>query len=300
MTPTRNSWRTIGGVVLAMALILPLAACDGGTGPEGTAQVSLAFRAADPGASASVAGAHGSPLQAAVQGQGSSLTLSGTNGTLVIDGISLVVAEFELERANEDDCEDPGEDEASDDDASEDDGEDESDDDCEEFEASPQFVQLSLDGESQVVVQQAVPATRYGELGFAVEDLDWGDDEEDEEEELGPLFAEIQSLVPDWPQEASLLVEGSFTPTGGAATDFRVFFDAEIRVEMAFPGQGLDLTEGSEAMATVVLDPSLWFSRPDGTVVDLSRFAGQLPEFEVEIESVSTGFSDIEVELGDD
>lgn len=40
----------------------------------------------------------------------------------------------------------------------------------------------------------------------------------------------------------------------------------------------------------VVLDPSLWFERPDGSVMDLSQFAGQLVELEVEIESVGSAF----------
>lgn len=96
-----------------------------------------------------------------------------------------------------------------------------------------------------------------------------------------------------------MLVEGSFTPTGGAPTDFRVFFEAEIEVEIAFPGHGLDLSGETDAVATVVLDPAGWFSRPDGSVVDLSQFSGQIPEFEAEIESVGSGFTEIEVELDD-
>lgn len=267
----------------AVTVVFVLAACGDSTGPAGMANLSIGFRAASPGAAASIASAAAPSAQAAVGQAASSLIFTGTNGTLQIDGIWLIVAEFELERLNEVDC-----DEAVNDDA------------CEEFEAPPQFLQLSLDGGEPPVVEQPVPPAMYEELEFEVEDLELDDDgDEANAAELQALFAEIQSQIADWPAGASLLVEGSFTPTGGTASDFRVFFEAEIEIEVEFPPPGLDLSADANATATVVVDPGLWFERPDGTVVDLSQFAGQLVEFEAEIESLGDGFSEIEVELDD-
>lgn len=271
-------WKSLLAGLTATAL---LSGCGDGTGPEGRANLSVNFRAANPGASASVADADGPAAHASVGQGSSSLVLTGTNGTLQLDGIWLIVSEIELERADADDC-----DEAADEDA------------CEEFEAPPRFIQLSLDGEAVPTVEQAVPPALYEELEFEVEDLELDDDEDEANASaLQALFADIQSQIPDWPAEASLLVEGSFTPTGGTATDFRAFFEAEIEIEIEFPAPGLDLTEDADATATVVLDPGLWFERPDATVVDLSEFAGQLVEFEAEVESVGSAFSEIEVEF---
>lgn len=270
-------WKSLLAGLTAIAL---LTGCGDSTGPEGQANLSVNFRAATPGASASVADADGPAAHASV-GQGSrSLVLTGTNGTLQLDGIWLIVSEIELERT------DNGCDEAADEDA------------CEEFEAPPQFIELALEGGEVPVVEQPVPPDLYEELEFEIEDLELDDDEDEAKASaLQALFADIQSQIPDWPAEASLLVEGSFTPTGGTATDFRAFFEAEIEIEIEFPAPGLDLTGDSDATATVVLDPGLWFERPDGTVVDLSQFAGQLVEFEAEIESLGSAFSEIEVEF---
>ena len=48
---------------------------------------------------------------------------------------------------------------------------------------------------------------------------------------------------------------------------------------------------------TIVVDPGLWFANhPDGTVLDLSQFTGQLIELEVDVE-MKDGFTDIEIEF---
>lgn len=265
---------TFRALLVAGAIFgLGLAACSDSTGPiGGQSQVSIAFRTASPGGAAAVASRSEGPRVAA-QRVARSLSLVGSNGTLTLDEVWLIVAEFELEREDGDDCDDgiPG-----------------SDDDCEEFEAPPRFLSLDLEGGVTPVVTQAVPADLYDELEFEIEDIDFDEDDEDELE-IQALATEIRALFPDWPDDASALVVGSFTPTGGSPIPFRVFLEAEVEIEQEFE-PALDLTAG-DATVTVVIDPALWFARPDGTVLDLSRFDGQMIEFELEIEN---GFEDLE------
>lgn len=243
--------------------------CDSTTGPDGDgSRVSVRFRSAGGAATATAPSAAG---RLAGNRGARAVTLTGSNGTLALDEIWMIVAEFELERANDDDCDSSG-----------------PGNDCEKFQAPPQFIQLPLDGVSAPVVSQEVPPDLYDELEFEVEDIEL--DEDENAAEVQALFDQIRALFPDWPEKASMLVTGSFTPTGGAARTFRVFFEAEIEIEIELEPP-LDLRDGSDASVTVVVDPALWFARPDGTVLDLSQFQGQLVEFEAEFEN---GFTEIE------
>ena len=253
-----------------MVLAAAVAACGSSTGPpEGSATLSIAFREEAGTGSASTVSA-GATLEEA---RASTVTLQGSNGTLVLEDVRFVVAEFELERADSDDgCALVG------------------GDDCEEFEVGPQFLDLPLDGGAVPVVAQSIPAGLYEELEFEIEDLDLDDADEDAAA-FQQLFQEILQVVPDWPEDASLLVAGTFTPTGGQAVPFRVFFDAEIEIEIEFPEPGLDVRDEADPSVTVVVDPAVWFSMTDGTVLDLSQFDGEIAEFEVEIEN---GFTEIE------
>jgi hypothetical protein len=89
-----------------------------------------------------------------------------------------------------------------------------------------------------------------------------------------------------------MVVEGAFTPTGGDARRFRVFFDAEVEVEIDLEPPlivGSDGTGSAPWWSTC--SPARWFERANGTVRDLSQFEGELIELEVEIED---GFVDVE------
>lgn len=205
---------------------------------------------------------------------GGDLVITGSNGTLRITDISFIVSEFELE-ADEDACE-----------AQESNGE------CGEFEAPPLFVRLPLDGDNLVAVTAMVPAGTYHELEFEVEDIDLDDDEE-EAGEIGTVAAAVQAAFPNWPDEASMVVVGTFTPTGGQPVPFTVFFDAEIEIEKTLVPP-LVVDQSNETV-TIELDPAVWFRRFDGTVLDLSAFdfaaTDELVEFEAELEN---GFQKIE------
>lgn len=260
-----SSHRPRAAALALAAAVLGLAACDS-TGPEGSGDVAIRFRAS--GGPAAVAGLEAAPIE-------------GSNGTLEFSDIQLVIAELEFEPvdgtcANE--------------------SRDDDDDDCEDVELAPRLVDLPLDGTPLAVTTADLPAGLYDEFELEVEDL-----EDDEDGELGQaiaaLRAQLAAAFGDWPDEASARIEGTFTPTGGEARSFVVYLEAEVEVELDLVPP-LEVSEDAEATLDVVLSPERWFVRPDGSVVDLSAFdfatTGELLELEVEIED---GF---EVEIDDD
>ena len=197
------------------------------------------------------------------------LDVPGSIGVLTIDAIHLIVDEFKLERV-EDACEDLN----GDDDA------------CENFEAPPFFVAVPLDGDDIGIVSQAIPADTYEELKF----------ETKAPEDDGSLLAEIRLQFDDWPEDASAHVIGTFTPDVGEPVPFRVFFDAEVKVELEFDPP-FEVVEGEDQAVTVFVDPAIWFANPDGSVVDLSTFdfdeTGEVVKLEVKFEN---GFTKVEVD----
>lgn len=239
--------------VLLLAAALMLAACDTGEPDVAEAPVTLSFAIADPGASAV-----------------STREISGPNGILTLDRVALVVAEFELE-GRRGAC------------AEQEDGELEIED-CEEFELPPFFADLPLDGGAvRLGVDMVAPGT-YSELEFEVENLD-----DDGRERT--VLDHIRTDVADWPEEASLYVEGQFSD-GGGSRSFRAFFDAEVEVELELVPP-LVVVEGDPATVAVEIDLDLWFRTRSGAVLDLSAFdydaTGRISEFEFE-----RGFGDVD------
>ena len=136
--------------------------------------------------------------------------LSGSNGELGLTTIAFIVSELEL------DCDDDGRTGP-----------------CADFEAPPAFVVLPLGTGTVDVTSRAIPAGTYDELEFEVEDLDVDDEDGPTKRvQIEALVAEIRSIYPDFPAEASMVVESAFTPTDGDARPFRVYFDAEVEVEI--------------------------------------------------------------------
>ena len=271
----------------AAALALTAAACGDATGPEGT--TAIAFRTASGAASASV-GPGDISLSHSSNPDAPTLDVDGTNGQLSIASVHFILAEFELERADEaEDCDDDAAPEEA----------------CEEFEAPMGFLELPLTGEDAVAVQQPVAAGSYDELEFEIEDLEEDEDGEDGAE-IQQLLTEVRERFPGWPEKGSLRVHGTFTPKddqgsllADQARDFTVYFGAEVEVEKEFETP-VEITEQNNAM-TVSVDPRMWFEVGDGTVVDLSQYdfdqdAGQpVPEFEVEAENgLSEAFLSVE------
>lgn len=230
---------------------LALAACEDG-GPNSNARIRVTAPA-QVGASTAANGA---------------LEIAGTNGTLRITEIKLIVDEFELE-GDDDDCNSgTGR--------------------CSEFERELFVVDVPLGTGSVMIASDAIPEGVYNELEFEVEDL--LDDDLDDDSDLArlqQLLAQLRQQHADWPDSASMLIIGTFTPTGGAPQDFRVYFDAEIEVEYDLVPP-LVISADTPSEITIALRPDLWFRNNDGTVRNLAAFHyptyRALVEFEAEFE----------------
>ena len=220
-----------------------------------------------------VAAAQGGPSMAPAQ---VALTVSGDNGTLTITDIRMILAEFELEKVSGSCTLGEGLE-------------------CHDFKALPSFLKLPLDGGIVTVATGDVPLGSYDELEFEVEDLE-DDLDDDHFAEIELLRNTIQAEFTDWPDKASMLVVGTFVPTVGEATDFRVYFDAEIEIELDLVPSLVVDDEGASRSLTVDVQPAMWFMLPDNNVLDLTQYdweaTGDLLDFEFELEH---GFTEIEI-----
>ncbi|HEX6134944.1 MAG TPA: hypothetical protein VFZ24_13340 [Longimicrobiales bacterium] len=251
----RKAWVTLA--------VLALGACSDPTSTADQVAVTVAFATSDAGAG--------------TQSNGQ-LVLQGTNGTLVIEELRVIVDRFELKRTEDDVCV-------------------EEDHSCERFRAPPLFIDVPLTGGSTVAIEQPVEPGTYRRLKFEIEDLEDDDDTPTRAAEIAQLLSDVRAQFPEWPREASMQVTGTFTPTGGAAQPFTAYFEAEVDIRMDLVPPVTLVDDGTGAKFTVVLDPALWFSHGDGTVRDLSQLdfgrTGVAEEFEVEIHN---GFAELECE----
>jgi len=245
-------------------------ACGDSTGVADPAAVALNFQVS----TATWPQASGpAPTTSPMRVVGPPLVLEGTNGTLTIDEIRLIVAEAELEGDDDGACEDDirGD-----------------DDDCEEFEAPPRFLDLPLDGTPVQAFLGMVPPGTYDELEFEVEDLE--DDEEDSEfaAEVAALRDEIQAEFPDWPRKGTALVVGSFEDLDGQSTSFRVYIEAEIEIERDLVPPLVVGESATNPDLNVDLRPDIWFGESNGSVLELHLWdydaTGQILELELEME----------------
>lgn len=252
-------------LMAAVAACLVLTGCDllGVNSSEVGADVSIGFSvASSPEGSASTS-TQASSTTASDDG---SLSFEGTNGTLTISDLRFIVEEFELD----------------------------GNDATEDVEAPPGFVSLPLDAaEVEPVARKEIPAGHYTELEFEVEDLDLDEDESEGEHEQ--LTSAIRADFPEWPDKASMVVVGSFTPEGGEPQAFTTYFEAEIEVELDLEPPLEVTADGPSRAVKVRLDPMQWFLQADGSVLDLSQYdyekTDELPEFEAEFEN---GVAEIE------
>lgn len=284
-TPRFHLWpRGFLLVALLTACGLLVSGCDLLSSSESTGSVSLAFETTS-----------STSATAAKRAAAADVTIEGSNGTLTISRLVLVVGEFELEGAEQES--------ESEEEDGETESESEEESETDEFERGPFWTDVPLDGSTVEVTAGRVPEGLYEELSFEVEDLE--DDEEGEEgaqiqairSELESKLSEWQTDVAEWPTKASMVAIGSFTPDGGSSRSFTTFFEAEIEIEKEF-SPPMEVQGGTSAkQVTVQIDPGRWFEKSDGTVRDLSAHdygeTGRLLEFEVEIEE---GFTETEIE----
>lgn len=262
-------------------LVLAVAACSSSTGPGETGSVSIAFRAVDGGdASASL-----TPRSPSVSLSSVPVVVEGSNGTLTIDEVWLIVDELKLE-ATQGAC-DEGE-EVVDDDES-DAGGAEGDESCGKFEASPHLLSLLLDvsgEEEEVAASGTVAAAQFNHLKFEVKAPR---DDAALQEQLATQFAG------QWPDDAAGLIVGSFSD-GQGTTSFQAFFGGEVRVELEIEG-GVATSTDAVPHVVVLLDPAAWFTNPDGTATNLALFDWETTQqvFDLEVKLLD-GFTKIEVE----
>lgn len=259
----------------ALVLALATGACDDATGPDGPQNLALNFRVQGASPAQLVAGPTGATTGARVAGP--PMVIVGTNGTLTIEEIRLIVAEVEL-KGEDDACEAAG-----------------GGDDCADFEAPPRFLDLPLDGQPIEAFVGMVPPGEYEELEFEIEDLEDDEDDTAFAAEIAALRAQILGEFPDWPRKATALVVGTFESDAGSVA-FRVYLEAEIEVERDLMPHLIVGDGDVVADLTVDVRPDIWFSRSDGSVLPLHLYdydaTGELLEFELEMED---GFTEIEI-----
>ncbi len=242
-----------------IAFIAVLTACDSGERAADTGQVNVRASIAPLSSFASAA--------RATKPSPTSLALEGPNGTLTITDIGLILGSVEVGGSIG----------------------------RTELEAEPRFLTLPLDPSVVESVASARVATAtYKEITFEVEDATLqGSQEEDS------LQARIEDRYPDWPDEASMVVAGSFTQQGeDTPTEFVTYFQGEAKIEHELSAP-LEVTGGALFRnLTIRLDLSRWFAQPDGSLWNLSEQdyeqTGAIIEFESEFEKAVT-----EIEVSD-
>jgi len=251
------------GTLLTLITAALMTAC-GSTGP-GT---SVAVKFGTAGSAANLSSTAMFSVAAGLAGDIPS-HIAGSNGELNLTEIWVIVEEFELESVETDNCDD-----------------DMATDDCEDFEQEYFFIDVPLNGTTITVVNADIPDGTYDQLEFEVEDAEVDDDPEElaEADLIAALLVTVRNQFPNWPDKASMVVKGTWTPTGGTAVDFETYFEAEIEVELDLVPV-LTIADGvADREITILLRPDMWFLRGDGTVWNLKDLEGQLVDFELEIE----------------
>ncbi len=259
----------------ACGLAVVLGGCSDASGPNTQSNVAVRFgRSTASGVTPSIVSLSTVGSSAS---ESAPLVVTGSNGTLSITNVSFIVAEVELECAGHTSV-GPA---------------------CADFKAAPSFVKLPLSAGTVDAASAGVPSGTYSDLEFQIENLeDDADASASKRAQTAALRSVIRAAYPDFPDKASLLVEGTFTPNGSTqAVAFRTYFNAEIKVEMGLmPPLVVTDAVASGALA-VDVQPAMWFKRADGTVLDLSRLdygrTGATASLEVELKQ---GFRSVKKE----
>ncbi len=266
--------------LFALALLAAaLPACSDTTGPHGTNRLAVRFAVSKSAARAAASSA-GTAAGA--------LTISGANGTLAIDDVRMIVSQLEL-RGVADSCATNsagvrGGDGARGDGAER--GGDRNGGDCGDVHAAPFLLSLPLDGSPVTVATTDLPAGTFSAVKFKVDDdlPEIGDDGATQQA-LGDILAQLRAAFPSFPQDASMVVHGTFTPAGGVAQEFTVFFRAKVEIEKPLDPP---VTIPGASAITIDVDPTQFF-KVGQNVIDLGALNGQTVDLEAEVEH---GFED--------
>lgn len=261
-------------LVTTLAIAVLFASCNTtSTNSADNAQVALRFQ--------TTAAAQNNANFTALAAQNNKLVINGKNGAkLTITDIHFIVDDFELEQTNGECDRTPGNKE----------------NDCEEFEKELFLVDLPLNGRPLAITASSIQNGVYNALEFEIDNLDIDQDEDRAEKQRKKTFYtnNIQPNFPNWPEQASMVIKGSFESKSGEVTTFTTFADAEISIEMQL-NPPLKISDGIDKQITVNISPADWFTNQDGTVVNLARYDFQKVqepmEFEVEMEE---GFDSVD------
>lgn len=255
-----------------------LVSCDttGTNSIQGKGNVALQFKTVS-GTQSKVLG------QNSIASEHDSVVLNGSNGSLQIDDTRFIVGKFKFEYEN-DGC-------------AKVDSLDEKSSKCEEFEAEPFFVDLPLNEDTLSLANDEIGTGLYKKIEFEVKDLDFENEEEGDDQEHQALADSIRAEFPEWPDEASMIITGTFTPADGDPQPFKVFAKAEIEIEHEFEPP-LEVTEDNmQKVVSVNINPARWLQEEDGSVIDLSQYDwdehGELMEFSAKFKD---GIEEVEVD----
>jgi hypothetical protein len=261
---------------LLVAALVTLSACDGTTGPKGGGSVAIRF-GMSPASSSNIL----SDVQlSGSQSPASDLTITGTNGTLVIQDIRFIVSRLELKQAVGTACTDSSANSERDgdllradrgssggggNDASNDNGRD-SNAECDEFQGGPFQVDLPLAGLTSIATDN-VPAGTYNAFSFRIRGLDSGDDDDSSEAATrSSVLTQIRTFYPNFPSNASMVVKGTFN-----GTPFTTYFRSELEIEQQL---ATPLTVPGDNSLQVMIDPTAWFKN-GAQVLNLAALNGQ-------------------------
>lgn len=244
-----------GTLLIIASLSLWGAACDSSPLADGE-MATVAF-----GIEANVVGMAAGKAKSAPP-----ISVTGTNGTLTISDVRFLLDGFELDVANDDVAED--------------------------VEVGPLFVDVPLDAGVLELLETDVPLGSYTGIEVEIEALDL-DESSDDYAADSVLAALVRSEFPDWPDEASVVVVGAFSPAGGGdARSFTIYIAADIEIELEFD-PALEIAEAHvDKLVTLAMDPLAWLPALPDLVPDLSPFdystSGDVYPFVLDIEN---GFS---------
>ena len=246
---TRVVQRSVVLWMLAGVILGTMTACDSGSVDESTSTTPLTV-------SFTTASASSSPAAATLSKRSVS---DAAGNALEFTRVEMILEKVEFERegnANacredrEDDSDGDDRDDGEDPEDEEDDGED---DDCEEVETGPFVLDLPLtDSAPQPALTTALPEGRWSEVEFEIEPLD--DDD-------------VTVLNTSVPVDASIRVEGQFTPAGEAPVSFVWIGDVEEEQEIEFEPP-VTVTADNPVNVTFRVDIDDWFRMDDGTLID--------------------------------
>ena len=249
---------SLTALLLCLVLAVLGGACDSTNALSGSARVDIGFTAAPLSRPVSDA--------ASAKSSHAPLQMEGPNGTLTISKIRLIVDGVQLKGSGN----------------------------ATDIDVDSAFVSLPLDSTTiEPVASGTVPVGTYETLTLTIENADLEDETREEE-----LRTAIDESFPNWPDEASMVVTGTFSHTGEDTTqEFATYFTAETKVtketRTALDVSGADVIRG----LNVRVDPSRWFAKPDGSLWNLSEYdyarTGAVIDFEDEIED---GVASIEID----